>query len=417
MKAYVGVDWSATEVACSVGVGDEPPRRIKGAARTLAGVRELLDRVRKRDPRITEMHVVIEAGSPGWAELFHHAGAIVHVADAKQAKAYAESLCSSGAKDDGRDADNLVGMGQSPKHLPKVWTPEEDLQAQLNELSSMHETLTGDHGADQQRLRGLLRERMPALEAVLDNLTRPWVAKLLREVPTPWHAARMSDAQLREVMAGSGSRKETREKVIAALRTCEAPWLGEAVAKVHALHVHQLVDQIEARSAQLAEVETQLDELTKGLDIRNQLESVGGIANKMANRLIQFAFDEVPDHRDQAGIQLGACPVFRGSAKTSKGKPKGKAVMRRTAPPRARATAYLLGRLASQQLGWARRMYADAKRRGQKSATAYRRIARSLLRILTAMARTGEAYDDERYLATLKAKGVPWALEPAESAA
>ncbi len=136
MKAYVGVDWSAKEVVCSVGVGDELPRRITGASRTLAGVRDLLERVKKRDPRITEIHVIIEAGSPGWAELFHHAGAIVHVVDAKQAKAYAESVCSSGAKDDGRDADNLVGMGRSPRHLPKVWKPEGELQAQLGELST-----------------------------------------------------------------------------------------------------------------------------------------------------------------------------------------------------------------------------------------------------------------------------------------
>lgn len=85
--------------------------------------------------------------------------------------------------------------------------------------------------------------------------------------------------------------------------------------------------------------------------------------------------------------------------------------MRRAASSRAKATTYLLGRLASQQLGWAGRMYEDARRRGQTAPTAYRRIARCLLRILTAMVRTGEPYDDDRYLAALKARGVPWACE------
>jgi hypothetical protein len=62
-------------------------------------------------------------------------------------------------------------------------------------------------------------------------------------------------------------------------------------------------------------------------------------------------------------------------------------------------------------------MYVDARARGQTAATAYRRIARSLLRILTAVVRTGEPYDDARYVASLKAKGVPWASNPETHAA
>ena len=54
-------------------------------------------------------------------------------------------------------------------------------------------------------------------------------------------------------------------------------------------------------------------------------------------------------------------------------------------------------------------MYADARQHGQNAAHAYRRIARSLLRILTAMARDGKPDDDARYLRALQAKGVPWA--------
>ncbi len=53
---------------------------------------------------------------------------------------------------------------------------------------------------------------MPALEAIPDDVSRAWVLQLLREVPTPWHAARLTDAQLHEVMAGTGSRKTTRAK-------------------------------------------------------------------------------------------------------------------------------------------------------------------------------------------------------------
>jgi len=85
--------------------------------------------------------------------------------------------------------------------------------------------------------------------------------------------------------------------------------------------------------------------------------------------------------------------------------------MRRTASSRGRATAYLLGRLASQQLGWAKARYAHDMANGKNAARSYRNIARSLLRILTAMLRTGEPYDDARYVAALKANGVEWAMD------
>jgi hypothetical protein len=52
-------------------------------------------------------------------------------------------------------------------------------------------------------------------------------------------------------------------------------------------------------------------------------------------------------------------------------------------------------------------MFTDGRRRGQNAATVYRRIARSLLRILTAMPRTGQPYDETRYIASPKANGVP----------
>lgn len=411
MKAYVGVDWSATEVACSVAIGDGAIRRIKGAQRTLDGVEELVQRIRASCREEVELHVIIEAGAPGWVEMFHHAGAVVHIVDPKQAKAWARSVGSSGAKDDGRDSDHLVGIGRSPDHAPGIWQPATELQDQLDVLGSMHETFTQECTAAQQRLRGLLREQFPMLEAVIEDLTRGWVLALLRVVPTIWHAERVSDADIAKAM--SGSRQATRAKVLEVVRGSRAPWLTEGRARVNAMNIHQLLDQMELLCRQLAAIEAEVDVLTKDLDLRRRLEDVDGIGLKMAHRLLQFAFAEVPTNRDEAGIRLGACPVFRGSGKTPKGRPKGKAVMRRAADPRARATTYLLGRLASLQLPWAGRMYADGRKRGQSAATAYRRVTRSLLRILTAMVRTGEPYDEARYVASLKTKGVSWALERA----
>ena len=67
--------------------------------------------------------------------------------------------------------------------------------------------------------------------------------------------------------------------------------------------------------------------------------------------------------------------------------------------------------LAVQRLPWARARFAYDKARNKTAATIYRSVARSLLRVLTALVKTGEDYDDARYTQRLKAEGVPWAMQ------
>ena len=65
----------------------------------------------------------------------------------------------------------------------------------------------------------------------------------------------------------------------------------------------------------------------------------------------------------------------------------------------------------SLRLPWAKAMLRHRRSKGDGYYTALRKIGRSLLRIFGAMLRTGTAYDDARYVAQLKAKGVTWALD------
>ena len=183
-----------------------------------------------------------------------------------------------------------------------------------------------------------------------------------------------------------------------------------AMAAAEAMAVRMLLAQLELVDAHLSQVEDEMDSLSADIPERKSLESMKGIGMRQAITLISFAFGGALAHRDQAGVQMGAAPVFVGSGTLPNGKPKGRAIIRRSAGHRARRATYLMGRLAQQNLRWAAAMYADGRARGQSAATAYRRIARSLLRILTAVVRNNEPYDDGRYVAALKANGVRWAM-------
>jgi len=408
MDAYLGVDWSAKEIVCALRVGDGRKLLTRRSKRDALSVRELVAWARTRVGESCELHAVIEDGAEGWVELLHAAGATVHVANPAKASAFAASRCSSHAKDDGRDADNLRSMGASPEHCPPVWQPEDEAHRELIELSSLHETLTAEGTCWEQRLRSLLREHFCTVEAVLRDLSSAWVRSFLRAVPTPWHAKALSAAQLRQVLVEAGARVRAHEAIVAAVAATETR-MTEATANAFAAKVRMYVEHIDLHTRQLKEVEESLDACTKKFAFREQLEAIDGVGVKMVSRILRFTLHEAPTHRDEAAILLGAAPIFQGSATDGKGKAKGRVVMRKSVNPYARATAYLLGRLATLHLAWAAKMYEHGRSRGQTAATTYRRVARSLLRILSAMATTGEPYDEARYIAALKAKSVVWA--------
>jgi hypothetical protein len=372
----------------------------------LSSVRDLLDRIRTLHPDVERVRVVIQAGAPGWVKLFHAAGAVVHVVDAKQSVRFGESLSSSGAKDDQREAFVLLEMGRSAAHCPAPWEP--DANDALARLGSAHEQVSSELGRAQRQLRSLLRNEMPLVDQALPSVRAKWVIAFLRKHPTARHLGQVDRGTL-EAALSRRVKPKTREALWEAVQGTEALGLDDVLTEIEAMRVGDLLDRIELLTEQLEKVETRLDELTRDMGTRQLLESVDGIGLMQAATLMQFAFGAPPEHRDQASIRLGASPVFRGSGETKQGRKKGHVRMRRATHHRARRGTYLLGRLAQQRLSWAKAMFKDALQRGQSAATAYRRIARSLLRILTAMVRDGIPYDEERYNAVLRAKGVPWA--------
>ena len=415
VTVYLGADWSAADLKTAVAIGDGPPRRFKGVKRDYESVKAVVDAARARGGEGAEVRVAIEAGAPGWVELLHHAGAVVFVVDPKQAKSFAASMCSSGAKDDVRDAVALTEMVRSPRHTQSPWAPATDEQAVIELLATAHEQAQKLLTAAIQRVRAMLREVFPTLEAALGAIDTAWAVRLLRAAPTPWHAANLGEAALTEAMSGAreGGRKAVRE---AFAKGASPGWSKERAAGV-ATTLGLLLDQMVFQQEQLARVERELTDRTATYSVRTLAETMGGIKTKMALRLVEGGVPSAPANRDEISVLMGSSPVFVGSGTTRKGDPRGHAQMRRAVPARSRATTYLVGRLAAQEMRWAKAMYADARARGQNAAHAYRRIARCVYRILSAMLTTGEAYDEVRYIAGLKARGVPWAekLEVAAS--
>jgi len=168
------------------------------------------------------------------------------------------------------------------------------------------------------------------------------------------------------------------------------------------------IEQLDVVCRQLAQVEGQLEERLAEDEQAVVLRSMSGVGLQLSANLLALCFEGVDlTQRDAASVRLGSSPVTRHS-----GQQRHRGVQRRrSVGARAQQVSYLLGLQAVRHLPWAQAMYAAGRKRGQSAGTAFRRVSRSLLRILTAMLRDGQVYDEARYVRALQAKGVHWAQE------
>ena len=84
--------------------------------------------------------------------------------------------------------------------------------------------------------------------------------------------------------------------------------------------------------------------------------------------------------------------------------------MRKATDQLLKLTPGFLGAQLVKHYRWAKAANAYYKAQGKSVNTAYRCLTRSFLRVLGAIHRNQTTFDEERYIAALKRKGVPWAM-------
>lgn len=413
MDIYLGVDWSQDSAFCVFGSPCKS-RKLK-ISPAPSQVEHLFESIHKSFPKVDKIHLALEAGSPLWLRLFEQSEAILYIIDGKQAKCFANSRCSSGAKDDRRDADSLYHMIMSPSHRKNVHvrlSPE--LQA-LERLSANDERLTVQRTAEVQRLRQQLANTMPGLSKVFSDLTTKTALAFLARYPTPGAVRALKPDVFERFAKKHRMRKAKKAAVWEETRKVFDLWSKEE-SQAQATLVRQLVKRLRSLLESQKELKEKINALYEKCEGSKSLASFAGVGPGIGSTLLSQVFSKPQDKRDTAAILSGAAPVTKSSGETGKGKRTKRTVhMRKSVSSSLRRMNYLLGMQASMRHDWAKAQYNAAIERGKNAATAYRIVARSVLRILQALVRDKKEYDRDRYVAVLKSKGVEWAANLPET--
>lgn len=412
MTVYVGIDWGKAESVYAFGA-DQKGFKTRKVSNGVEGLKSICSELVKLAGEPERVTVVVEAGSSALVAWLIHARFSVHVVDGKRARRFVQSLSSSDAKTDKLDARCAWQMAQSPMHLDAPASLVDGGDRAMAVAIRARDQLSKQMTRCTNQLRALLTELVPDLEVRFKTMTAQYVRDLIRLVPTPWHAAELNQGDWQQFL---DSHRVPRRKVAKLWEAIQATALRPGFDEDSSRHLGDAVaiciDELDDQLRRDRKFEAVLAGLVDTSAEATVMQTLNGVGLKISSRLASTAFsaehraraERSADSRDYP-TRLARCAPVRIQTGVTIDR-----VKRRRAGNNVAASATMHAAVqASQCLPWAKAMMKYRRDRGDGYYTALRKIGRSLLRILGAMIRTGQAYDDARYVAGLKAKGVTWA--------
>ena len=398
---FVGIDWGSQQH--QVYVLDRDRRRVgervvdhDGAS--LARLADWLWTLSAGQPQ--RVAVAIEVPRGAMVEGLLERGFHLFALNPKQLDRFRDRHSVAGAKDDRRDAfvlANSVRTDQPSFRRVHLDAPQLLL---LRELSRAEETLLEEFRRSANRLREQLHRFYPQMLQLCSAADEPWLWDLIDLVPTPAHAALLSEEQVQRVLKAHRIRRVTGTDVLTCLQMQALP-VAPGAAEAAQAHcqlllpcLRVLAEQLQACSQQVsALLSTLAEELGEGespSDVAIVL-SLPGVGRKTTAWLFAEAAQPLAE-RDYQMLRThsGVAPVTKQSGK------RRLVVMRRGCNPRLRHALYHMARVAMQRDAHFNSVYTTLRAKGQRHGQALRHIGDRLLRILVAMLRHRTCYDASR---------------------
>lgn len=316
---FVGNDWA--EDHHDVHVMNEQGRNL-AARRFPEGVAGLgafhaLLAEHAQDPR--EVLVGIETDHGLWVASLVAAGYRVYAVNPRAVARYRERHHVGGGKSDPADAKVLADLVRTDAHNHRVVAGDSDHVQAVKVLARAHQSLVWSRGRETNRLRNALREFYPAPLAVFEDLHGRDALAVLGRAPDPDTAARLTAAQVKAALRAGGRRRNldaTAERIRDGLGT-EQLHAPAALTAAYAVVVKAQVGVIAALNAQLADLETQLEQSFEQHPDADLILSLPGLSDILGARVLGEFGDDPERFADAKSRRnyAGTSPITIASGK------------------------------------------------------------------------------------------------------
>lgn len=405
---WVGIDWG--NESHQVCVLDSHRERVdeRAVPHSGSGLADLVERlVTVSLGNCESLAVAIEVPRGAVVETLVERGFHVFAINPKQLDRFRDRYCTSGAKDDRRDAFVLADALATDLHCFRRVRLDDPRVVGLREIGRLEDDLQQEAGRLTNRLRDQLHRFYTHALRLCPAADEPWFWTLVERAPTPAQGASLQAVDAQEILRAHRIRRLSADEVLCALREPAvrvAPGVVEAASEHVALLLPRLRLMADQRRHCRQRLEQLLDELAEGepgqisehRDVQ-VLRSLPGVGSLVAAAMLGEASQPLAE-RDYHALrtQSGIAPVTQASGKRS-GK-RAHVVMRRGCNPRLRDAMFHWARVSTQHDARSRLQYAALRARGHSHGRALRGVADALLRMLVAMLRRRELYDASRRL-------------------
>ena len=320
---------------------------------------------------------------------------------------YRKAFAHGGGKNDPDDARLLAQFITHYRSQIRPLRPNDELTRRIATLAEDRRRLVDQRADLANRLTALLKCYFPAALALKPARSyTEFFLKLLAKYPTLAQAKQAGKTRLRNFFHGIGVKRKA-DRYVEILLQATPLTNDNATVSTASMRAIAIVEQLQILSKHIKRYDGQLKELIPQHELFDMADSLPGISTNTQARLIAALGDDRQRFTSAESLQAasGIAPVTRQSGKQ-------KLVHSRLACTKfMKQTFHELAGLSIAESRWAKAYYEHkkAKHVNEKHAAqiAKRALAYKWQRIIFRLWQTGERYDEDRYIARLKASGSP----------
>lgn len=392
---FIGIDWADQSHDCYIidNQGKGEHQKLKQSPEAIEQwVQQMLQRSGGKPIAI----MLEQSKGPLIYALMFRPEVLLYPVNPKQFAKYRESYPGGDTKSDPSDARYIARMLCERISTLKPWLADDLETRRLSNLSEQRRKVVNDQVSQRQQLKGHLKSYFPQILDLCNDGSR---LVLLLEMVRRWsdpRKLRRADRQLVDrVLRENGIHKQAqRAAFISRIREAKLLTSDAAIIEPLAMVCSLLAKQIEASRKTIQAFDEQIDKALKSHPDGKLFTSLRGAGPTLAARLL-CAFGSQKDrwkNADEIASFSGIAPVTRQSGKS-------RVVLQRWAcPTYLKQTFHEFADSARKWCRWSKARYLQLRDRGMKHNAALRKIARSWIRILFRVWKTGQQFDGDQYL-------------------
>lgn len=367
---------------------------------TPQGQSELLSTIAERVPDMGQVLVALEDPTGPFFEAFLNAGCTVYPVNPKALQRFRDRYQLSGNKTDLIDSRALADLLRKDRDAFRALRPDSELTRELRLLTRDAAELEKTQTMLSNQLRDALKLAFPVVITLFNSIAAPVCLAFLAQFPSLEAAREASIQDIWEVLhqAHQPQAMDRAREVHEALQGQQL-FVDPVTARAKTEQVRTLVALLQTVHRQAVVYQRRIRVLFRQHPDREIFLSLPGAGDYLGARLAA----EFGDHRDRFADYRGVAALSGVAPVTKRSGRSCLVLYRRGCCKSFRETMFLFAFCSLTRSTWASTYYRAKRTRGLKHPEAMRCLGMLWMRIIYAMWRDHQPYDEARYLAAREA--------------